>query len=1287
VSFENIDINATNFCIGPQAGTFCFVDFSDINNVVMRVKNSSGDLIRSYIFMPKDTFYTDASAYPYNYIVDFKYAGPKNLNAFYSGAVFYTLEREVSGYYYINVQETITYSDKCVIREWVLDEESFTLNLENTWIKTSDSSYYFDTFSISPVVYQLSFIDSTTNGTGAIKVTNSDILTEGVVLFLGPSTDQDNYMETEKVYVHSISGDVITIRSLETDLPTKYEYVSGDPITTLGDVFLFTNPRPILNDVPIGADTFGDGHDGTITVTEPDTIINSYAYSVDDYIVAGTNSITLNSSTGFYIGQEILIHQTQCSDNEEPGIYEFNSISDIQGNIIILSRGIVNNYVSSRPNTLEAYLAQIISVPNFISITINSGASITCKKWDGYTGGMVVLKANGIITFKDGSLGINISNSGFRGGGTNGGGNNAPGDPGEGYTGLGWQNNLTVSNCSPNTIGGGGGYGPSGYGGTAGAGGALINNGEDATDASNPPAVAQGGNFFSYKKPEHLVFGGGGGGGGDDDLQTTPDTCKGGDGAGLLILISKTIRDCKIIANGEDGVSAGGNSGGTGGGGAGGAIYIVADAYTEDLLQVDGGKGGLHIDDTAGSGSEGYIKKTTAQDQYITGYASNGFLYRLDLQNYGQVITADESALYTSVLSSVWNNTTGGLTFVKDANYLTVDIYDNFEVIKSQVLFNITDTNEVIEIYAIDYSGIDLFFLQKKRIVMDDSGYKLVIYWDNYNYVSNTIQPYTISVNAICDSIILNQYEQVILHIYVKDQFNNGVLGANVFVTFIGDPSGLIDPISGYVISDADGYCFITYKASSTYKGETVFTIKADKGNIYNGSEYVVSSYTVVQPRDSIGTVILQTIQNTFFSYINFSQIYFIEASNNLSCYSKYIFGPGHYFGEYIEYDYDNDLRQYFIDVLRKVDIYLIKQVHFPLMATYFYETPISGKLPLVSNTIRQESLEGTNYITTAELPQDNLLLDQLSASRHSNNLNSDAIIVSQYVFIQDAIPAFWAEKVTVNTSIWIRMRPFAYSLDPATLKFEVREYNSSLNIDTTYIDITSLGQITLYDAGSGMFGIDFLYQPSNFFNNESIVYVRIVVYDTAPVPNILNVTYWFKIIDDYKGPYVYNESPVEGAVVPLDTPIVFCIKDLGIGLSIEDIELFINNSIVTFTHDVLGPADYKIYYSTTDKFSYGSFVSVNVTAVDRSKYKNISFSFWTFKFEESTGPFIDISRAKPKPCSEGVPRVVDNISFQIYAIDNTGLDVDSVSISVANKDFIDYFYLLPIITSKNNIE
>jgi len=180
---------------------------------------------------------------------------------------------------------------------------------------------------------------------------------------------------------------------------------------------------------------------------------------------------------------------------------------------------------------------------------------------------------------------------------------------------------------------------------------------------------------------------------------------------------------------------------------------------------------------------------------------------------------------------------------------------------------------------------------------------------------------------------------------------------------------------------------------------------------------------------------------------------------------------------------------------------------------------------------------------------------------------------------------------------------------------------------------------------------------------------VDILVYDIAPVPNIIVTDYWFKIIPDYKAPYIENEDPSRGEEdVVRNTDISFDVFDAGVGVDIDTLEFYVNNRQKTpVITEISG--GYHVYYNPPDAFYYGETIEITVKVKDASDYENTLHDMWRFYIEGSTGPWIDIDSFYPANCSRGVARKVSEISFNIYGINDTGVDEGSIIVHIGGKE------------------
>lgn len=410
------------------------------------------------------------------------------------------------------------------------------------------------------------------------------------------------------------------------------------------------------------------GKDGTKTVTAANTIVNEYT-TLSSNVSAGATSLSvaassLNANSRFSgslaAGDLILIIQMQgasistsnsssygsVSNYNNCGLYEFAKVSTVPNSTsITVSNGLKNSYSSSGK-------VQIVRVPRYTTLTINTGASITCPDWDGSSGGIVAVEASNNVVI-NGS--INVTGKGFRGGSVEQN-SNLPGDAtkrrsssssdgGEkGESIAGPASSLSSGQyCrnSPANGGGGGNAHNCAGGGGANAGSPASWNGNGNPDNSNANWVTafnlessgfatststgggRGGYSYSANDANELTkapgstdwggdnrlngggqggrpldysggrifFGGGGGAGDSNNGSGTP----GGDGGGIVFVLTKTniSGSGTIYANGDAVTTQTANDGAGGGGGGGAVILFNFSGATSGIsIEAKGGTGG-----------------------------------------------------------------------------------------------------------------------------------------------------------------------------------------------------------------------------------------------------------------------------------------------------------------------------------------------------------------------------------------------------------------------------------------------------------------------------------------------------------------------------------------------------------------------------------------------------------------------------------------------------------------------------------------------------------------------
>lgn len=347
------------------------------------------------------------------------------------------------------------------------------------------------------------------------------------------------------------------------------------------------------------------------TVSSADQVLNVYGEITSASVSSGATSFTVDDASLFGVGDDILIYQVQNGTSTTVGYYEYRTISGVNtgSNTITVSQGLTNAYVSSTKNASPSYSAQIVRVQVYDTLTVNSGASITCDAWNGKKGGIVAIKCNTVA----GSGTIHTNYKGFRGG-HYGTWNENPGYVGEGIYGGGSTTLVSgrVTGVTQRTplggmnTGGSGGEGAS-HAGSGGGGGGHVNAGTEGrcrhAGHENP------GGYAAPITISQIFFGGGGGGGGDDDALASDSW--GGHGGGIVILLCNNVASTiNLESKGENHSSNNATQAAAkGSGGAGGTILLTAaPSATTD---VSGGLGYVNTNEglTAygGDGSVGIL--------------------------------------------------------------------------------------------------------------------------------------------------------------------------------------------------------------------------------------------------------------------------------------------------------------------------------------------------------------------------------------------------------------------------------------------------------------------------------------------------------------------------------------------------------------------------------------------------------------------------------------------------------------------------------------------------------
>ena len=192
---------------------------------------------------------------------------------------------------------------------------------------------------------------------------------------------------------------------------TKNEIISKTaPTVTVDDDGKLTqayyDAPPSYGDESEGAATISSGGAGTEL-----TYINDVTHMTADATI-GATTINVSDATNFNAGDEIMLHQTQSwRDSSKRFQYCFRKIASKNGNELTLTVGLIKDFDSDAgvPTGFDTR-TQVIRVPNYSTLTLNSGGGICARPWNGYSGGILAFRAKNLA----GAGIISASDAGFR---------------------------------------------------------------------------------------------------------------------------------------------------------------------------------------------------------------------------------------------------------------------------------------------------------------------------------------------------------------------------------------------------------------------------------------------------------------------------------------------------------------------------------------------------------------------------------------------------------------------------------------------------------------------------------------------------------------------------------------------------------------------------------------------------------------------------------------------------------------------------------------------------------
>ena len=694
------------------------------------------------------------------------------------------------------------------------------------------------------------------------------------------------------------------------------------------------------------------------------------------------------------------------------------------------------------------------------------------------------------------------------------------------------------------------------------------------------------------------------------------------------------------------------------------------------------------------------------------GDTSRGTIFKINAYT-GNVDDSNTDKFYRNITAARWSEDYSAVASVSDDNMLFVRPYDSYQNWKSMFMNTIEDNNyNRFELYDILFEGYSIYKLMHKVTLRDDTGNKTTYDWGSwYNYRQDTILPYTNSVQVYTDKAhMIGPNDTTTFYIKVIDQFGVGLRDktVNLYIDS-GDLAAGFDPVNGQITTDINGEGSVDYTSGTSYTGLTVITCKVDGSSpASTGSEYVWESIRIYSEIDVDPPIETKLFQLKEVVSDNTNPIKQIpdELSNNILTISKTFFmTPGgdwenpSGFSDTVD-DYlpglivganDGPTQGFSADGPPWFDahLYHLKSNQITQVLDFESEYPlyqvgnfkIKGLVwddpdwipvwiePYFSMYQKEESGEMT--------------FSQMNVSTHTYWLEGNAYDslwthteLDQFVFVEDAIPKFWSAKNPKSTNIWIRLRPFAYSLNALTLTYLVREVWSEG--DTNYVDVSSQVSYQYFDAGGGTLGVELTYDPAQDFHHDSVVYVQIHISDTALIPNRISTSYWFMVIPDYKSPYLENLNPSrEQSNIAVDSNVSYEIKDDGAGVDIDSLEMTINSRrVIPTTITRINDNHYYVDYVPVNNFYYDKRITVTVKVKDVSDNENWLNDRYSFYTVESEGVFF--TDFEPGLCKKGLPRFHD-VSFVALGVGD-GIDRKTLRLQVHDYDVTNESRIVPVI-------
>ena len=649
-----------------------------------------------------------------------------------------------------------------------------------------------------------------------------------------------------------------------------------------------------------------------------------------------------------------------------------------------------------------------------------------------------------------------------------------------------------------------------------------------------------------------------------------------------------------------------------------------------------------------------------------------GAVYRLHPET-GAESESNQGVVFQDVTAAAWNEFYTMPTFARYNQLFHLNHLLGYVVYRAHTCWlNIEDDHiTVVPIYDLVFDDNEIGKLQRKITLQDNSGNLATTSWSNYNFHYDTALQYS-SVLSIwgdpdteVERRLLKSNETVALEARLESQYGFPLNSVNVTFTSDDSPPGTFTPVDGIVTTDNDGYARITYNvglapAATIHISATAPGAPGFFGNDNNKVFAELELFTI------------QDIENETHLIKQVAPSYAAQAHMIKQKTATFSHNNTSDFGH---------IRQLTIvrnprtgsnkKTVRQLQNF---QSSRPIQTWFASGDGFSLGYPLVYPRTEGDTELDPPFLRFRQIEDLNSTVrtSQLYQAHHKATELSTTEGINQFFFVIEAIPPWYSIKNPIVQTIYLRILPFAFDLDQSTFHILVKNTWTREGVDysTGWIDVTTASTINPFVGPPT--GLTILYDPDpGTWEYDSRVWVRFYVYDTDPSgANLMDVTYWFDIIPDYRGPEIINHDPERFASnVDVDTNISFDVIDYGIGVDPDVLEVSLDGILVEPWNATTISGGYRFEYNPPSDFYYDQEISVTIDAYDLNG--NITHQTYYFNTGESSGPWYH--GAYPLKCAEGV--IHDSkVELQLYAIDH-GINTTTILVKVdrENREFIMY--------------